>query len=722
MEDLLSNTILGLVTAAIFALAASGLVLTYTTTGIFNFAHGAIGMLGAFTYWQLHVGWGWPIPLALAGVLLVAAPALGLLIERAIIRGLHDAPETIRIVVTVSLLVAILGLGLWIWSPQEVHRIPLLFPGERVTLFDVNVTLHSVSAFLVAVAAAVGLRLLLYRTRIGLDMRATVDSRQLAMLHGARPHRSAALAWAIGCSLAALAGILIGPLGGQLSHTNLTLLIVSAYAAAMIGRLRSLPLTFAGAVFLGLADSYAIGYLPTGNAYLTTFRFVIPVVVLFVVLLVLPNPQLPTRAASASREEVPLPSWRTAAITAAVVVAVAAVLAGLLGDADALRVTRMFGVALIALSLVPLTGFGGQVSLCQMSFAAIGALVMAHHGQGGDPLALLLAALACAVVGALVALPALRLSGLYLALATAAFAVFLDRWVFLLPSFELGPWAIKLFEGGVVSVAPVDIPGIDTTDRQTQLVVLAVAAALGYLLVVAIRRSRFGQRLLAMKDSPAACATLGLDITRVKLAVFSLSAAMAGVGGALYAGTLGSVSPERFSLFESLPLLLLTVVGGIATASGALFTGVVLGGFPIAIAIWPFLESLNRLLPGTMGVALGRNPNGAMRDIAASYRSLVAVPVVLAGLVVVLATGAGLALAGVITGWNLTALVAGGLVVAPMLAERAGAAAGIAARDDEELDVALEWAGIDAPLTGEQVRAVEAALGLDGTELEELRA
>src|SRR5690606_19299068 len=121
-------------------------------------------------------------------------------------------------------------------------------------------------AFLVALAVAGGLRLLLYRTQVGLDMRATVDSRPLAMLHGARPHRAAATAWAIGCSLAALAGILIGPLGGQLSHVNLTLLIVSAYAAAMIGRLRSLPMTFVGAVVLGLADSYAIGYVPTGNA------------------------------------------------------------------------------------------------------------------------------------------------------------------------------------------------------------------------------------------------------------------------------------------------------------------------------------------------------------------------------------------------------------------------------------------------------------------------
>jgi branched-chain amino acid transport system permease protein len=709
MQDFLSNTVLGLSTAAVFALAASGLVLTYTTTGIFNFAHGAIGMLGAFTYWQLYVAWGWPTPLALGGVLLVAAPVLGLGIERVIMRGLHDAPETIRIVVTVSLLVALLGLGTWVWSPQEVYRVPALFAGQQVTIADVNITWHRLTAFSVAIGVAAGLRLLLFRTRVGLDMRAAVDSRPLAMLHGARPHRSAAIAWAIGCSLAALAGILIGPMGGQLSHTNLTLLIVSAYAAAMIGRLRSFPLTFAGAVFLGLADSYAIGYLPRDNAYLTTFRFVIPVVVLFVVLLVLPNPQLRTRAASASREEVPLPSWRTALLTAGVLVASTGVLAGVLTDADILRTTRVFGIALIALSLVPLTGFGGQVSLCQMSFAAVGAVVMAHHGHGGNPLTLILVALVCGLVGALVALPALRLSGLYLALSTAAFAVFLDRWVFLLRSFDLGPWRIKGFDGGVIAVDALDLPGLDSTHRPTQLMVLSVVTALTYLFVVGIRRSRFGQRLLALKDSPAACATLGLDITRLKLAVFALSAAMAGVGGALYAGTLGSVNPERFSLFESLPLLLLTVVGGITTASGALFTGVMLGGFPIVIAVLPFMENLNRLLPGTMGIALGRNPNGAVHDIAAGYRILTVVPLALVGLVATVAGGAALAVAGAITGWHLATVLVVALVAWPAVATA------LAPHPTAGAEVPLEWAGLDGELTADQLRSVDRALGIDAT-------
>jgi len=383
------------------------------------------------------------------------------------------------------------------------------------------------------------------------------------------------------------------------------------------------------------------------------------------------------------------------------------VLASLLSDADALRASKIFGIALIALSLIPLTGFAGQVSLCQMSFAAIGAIVMAHHGQGGDPKGLLYAAVICGVVGALVALPTLRLSGIYLALATAAFAVFLDRWFFTLPAFDVGPLEIRIFDLGVIAVRPLDLPGLDTTSRPTHLVVLSVAFAVLFLLVVTVRRSGFGQRLLAMKDSPAACATLGLDVTRLRLAVFALSASIAGVGGALYAGTLGSVGYERFNLFESLPLLLIAVVGGIGTASGALFAGLILGGFPIAAGIWPFLDNLNRLLPGAMGIALGRNPNGAVRDIAGRYGVLTRVPVALGGLSISLLLAAGLALTGSITGWGLVFSSGLSLVAWPQVAEVV-----VARRTPRQVGTPLEWAGIDRPLTADELRKIDTELGL----------
>jgi branched-chain amino acid transport system permease protein len=191
-------SVAGLCTAAIYAIAASGLVLTYTTTGVFNFAHGAIGMLGAFTYWQLHVAWGWPTPIAFLVVLLVIAPAFGATLELTIMRRLQGTSDATQLVVTVSVLAAALGLADLLWSPQEAHPLDHFWEGDKISIGPANVTWHSVFAFLVAIAIAVGLRLLLFRTRAGVTMRATVDDRPLVALNGAAAGRSALLAWAIG--------------------------------------------------------------------------------------------------------------------------------------------------------------------------------------------------------------------------------------------------------------------------------------------------------------------------------------------------------------------------------------------------------------------------------------------------------------------------------------------------------------------------------------------
>src|SRR3990170_3697012 len=204
MHEFLQAVITGLATASILAGAASGLVLTYTTTGIFNFAHGAIGMLGAFAYWQLRFDWAWPAPVALLAVLGVLAPLLGATIERGVMRQLDDAPEASRVVVTVGLLAAALGLGGWVWNPDDPRPIQRFWGIENVEILGVRVSWHEVASFVIAIVLALGLRLLLYRTRPGLAMRASVDDRGLTSLNGANPHRSAMLAWAIGCSTAAL--------------------------------------------------------------------------------------------------------------------------------------------------------------------------------------------------------------------------------------------------------------------------------------------------------------------------------------------------------------------------------------------------------------------------------------------------------------------------------------------------------------------------------------
>ncbi len=712
----LNATVLGLATASILAVAASGLVLTYTTTGIFNFAHGALGMLGAFTYWQLRVDWGWPAPIALLVVLGVMAPLVGAAIEFVIMRGLVDAPETVRVVVSISLLVALLGLGVWLWSPNEAHPLPKFWGNESIRVADTNVTYHELAAFVVAIVLAVGLRLLLFRTRSGIAMRAAVDDRPLSTLNGARPDRSAMLAWGIGVACAALSGIFTAGLT-TMSHTALTLLIVNAYAAAMIGRLRSLPMTFVGALVLGLADSYAITYFDESSILLSKLRFAFPAIVLFAVLLLLRQPRPRGHSVQQSREVVPRPAWLGALLTAGCFVAAGWFLSEILGDLDAVDASRIVALSIVALSLVPLVGFAGHLSLCQLSFAGIGAVVMAHHGHGGNPMGLVAAAVVAGAVGALIALPAIRLGGLYFALATAAFAVFLDQWIFTLGNFELGPWTIKVFGSGSLPVDRPDLPGTDTGGGL--LIVMSVVFALLYLLVVGVRRSVFGHRLLALKDSPAAAATLGMNLTAVKVAVFTLSAAMAGLGGALYGGTLGSIAPGRFAFFESLPLTLLAVVGGIGSAAGALVAGILLGGLPIVIDQWPAMQNLEKILPGTMGIALGRNPNGVVQDLREGFRPVLRSKVV-TGLTVLATLGVlALRFQDAVDGWAFAGLLTAAVVVGPLILrvvtarqDKASLAADVEAVDSPE-DIAWEWVGIDRPYTQDDVDVLDRALGLE---------
>src|SRR5215468_11492918 len=182
MDQFLQATITGLAAAAVLAVAASGLVVTYTTTGIFNFAHGAVGMLGAFAYWQLRFGWGWPAPVALLVVLVVLAPLLGVVIERVVMRGLYDAPETSRAVVSIGLLAFLLGLGLWLWPPDVARPMPRFWGNRSVHVLGVALTWHEIAGILIAGALALGLRALLYGSRAGLAMRAAVDDRSLSLL------------------------------------------------------------------------------------------------------------------------------------------------------------------------------------------------------------------------------------------------------------------------------------------------------------------------------------------------------------------------------------------------------------------------------------------------------------------------------------------------------------------------------------------------------------
>src|SRR5581483_8414245 len=243
MEIFLSFTVVGLVAGCVYALIATGLVVTYNTTGIFNFAHGAIAMVGAYTYWQFTDagGWGLNPVLALVVILFVLAPLFGVVIERVLMRPLRGAPVDLTLVVTLGLLLFLVGVAQLRWDPSQTRNLVYFFNGSGFRIGYVLVYWHDVVAVAATIAIAIGLRFLFNQTRTGIAMRAVVDNADLLAMAGGQPVRVQQLSWALSCSLAALAGILLAPIA-RLDIILLTLLVVDGYAAAIIGRLRNLPL------------------------------------------------------------------------------------------------------------------------------------------------------------------------------------------------------------------------------------------------------------------------------------------------------------------------------------------------------------------------------------------------------------------------------------------------------------------------------------------------
>jgi branched-chain amino acid transport system permease protein len=606
VHEFLEFTIIGIVSGAAYAVAACGLVVTYSTSGIFNIAHGAIGMFMAFVYWQLSVPWHLNPGLAFVVTVFILAPAFGALIERLIIRRVPATNVSVTLVITVGLTLILIGAVGEIWKP-EARVVPEFFGLHGFHFLGVFITWEETITIAAAVAIAVGLRLFLYRTRLGIAMRGVVDNRELIGLFGGRPAWYSTLSWSIGASLASVAGILLAPTL-QLDPLILTLLVVDAYAAALVGRLRSLPLTFAGALGLGLVTSYAIGYLPLTGFWASTpvqgFKLSVPSVLLFAVLLLIPASRLRTAA--------PLRTVRlqTASLFGSLrggVLLVAAVILGVsfldVGDVAKLGIGLAFG--LVCLSLVPLAGWGGQVSICQLTFAGIGAYAMSKFGHGGSLLGYVAAAALAGVVGGIVALPALRLRGLYLALATLAFATAMDNMFF--------PWSAVFGFDGSVPIPRPDLFGYHVSGDKAFDIFLAVVFAVVSIGLLALRRGPFGRVLIAMKDSEAACATLGLSLTVTKLAVFILSAAIAGLAGALLGGAESVAGSTDFEMFASLLVLAAVAVGGVSLCSSAVLGGMALGFLP---------ANLEGIFIGVGTVFLAAYSDGLLPPLFAWFKGL----------------------------------------------------------------------------------------------------
>jgi branched-chain amino acid transport system permease protein len=598
LTSFLQFTLIGISAGCVFAIAASGLVLTYTTTGVFNFAHGAVGMIAAFVYFQLKVEVGLPVPVALVLVLGVLAPVVGLLLER-IMRSFRGAAPGTTLTVTIALTILLIGVAQYAYQSDGNQRTASFIFGNRyVSIVGARIRWDEVLFFLVAIAVAIGLRYLLKATRTGVAMRAVVDNAELAGLTGAPPLTIARTSWILGSMLAAAAGVLYAPTTGALDAINLTFFVLSAYGAAVFGRLRSLALTFTGAIVLGLVQAYATIGFPRTELW-NHLQVGVPGVFLFLMLLALPDAKL-TVGRIVGRDTPRVPGLPATLVRAAIFVPAIALLASLAGD-NILDLNRALIYGTLLLSLVLLTGYSGQISLAQYVFFGLGAFAMAKVG-GGDSILGMGAAAAIAVpFGVVIALPALRLQGLYLALVTFALAQ-VSRDVIFQDS--------RIYGSGGVVVGRLKVLGLDFTSDRAFAILCALVFALVAVGVLALRRGPFGRRLAAMRDSQAACATLGLDVRRTKLTVFAVSSAIAGLAGALYGGLGFTTSQLDFEPLYNVLLFLFAFVGGITTITGALLGGVLFALLPLVQSRQPQLAGLVFAVIAVVALALGKQPNG----------------------------------------------------------------------------------------------------------------
>ncbi|MEW6471481.1 MAG: ABC transporter permease [Actinomycetota bacterium] len=603
MRDFLPFIIAGVASGVLYGLAATGLVLTYKTSGILNFAHGAIAAACAYAFYDLRTIQGLAWPAALALTLFVFAPALAMVLEL-VARQIAPAPVATSILATVGMLVAIQGV-----IARRYGLAPLAFPSflstGTFTVAGVRVGYDQLTIVAVSVVCAAALFGFFRFTSTGLQTRAVVDNPDLLDLTGRSPTRVRRLAWAIGCSFAGLSGILVATIV-SLDLTFLTLLVVASFGAAAVGRFRNLGATFVAAIAIGVAGEIIKKYVP-GNPVLAGIPASLPFLVLFGVLLLSPAGRFREREARRSpRRTWAVPRWLTAAVG---LLGLVAVLAAPSIDGGRLPVYSNGAILVIVfVSLSLLVELSGQASLCQMSFAAVAATAFSHLTEGvGLPWlpACLLAALVVVPLGALLSIPAIRLSRLYLALATFGFAILVQQFAFFT--------GLMFGRSGIRSAPRPGILGLGT-DRGFFYLCVGLAIA-SLLLAFVVARSRMGRLLTGMADSPLAMTAHGADIQITRVLVFCLSAFMAGIAGVLLISLTGSAaaSGTTFGFQASLLLLVVLTISGRSPVASPVVAAFLLAVLP-SFSTDPGFQTTQQIAFGTLAVLIA-----ALRGMAGEY-------------------------------------------------------------------------------------------------------
>jgi branched-chain amino acid transport system permease protein len=628
---LLQYVIAGLVLGGIYSLAASGLVITYVSAGILNFAFGSLAYVVARMFYWLHVQKDWPLLPSVLVCMFVVGPALGAFLYAILFRMLMLASTLIKVVITIGLSTALPPLATLVFEDISIVQAPGVAP-EPVRVFHVLGSALSMNQLIVYIAVAAILiigALILRFTDAGLSVRAMVDSPAMTSLSGSNPGRVSLAVWMVSTFLAGVCGLLVAPIIG-LTPGGFTLLIAAAFAAVIAAKLRNLGTAIAVAFAMGVASTLLQYFMPADSSLTAAILPSVPFafIVLFLAYhmirggrvsesegvggaldrAILPNGGSKLAASAENAVAAPIhPSVQRFGplVLFALVCLLPLVLhtfwMGLMAQAVAL--------AIVLLSYTLVTGEGGMLWLSQITFAGVGALfssqLASNHGWPIVP-AILVSALAASLMGVALGFATLRLGDLYVALVTLTAGLLMEGLVFTRPMFQ---------QLGIGVVMP--RPGWADTDKAFVYLGLAVIAVIS-LLIVNVRRATTGMALNAVRWSETGARTIGISVVQMKLIAAGIAAFIAAVGGAFMAMQTRVALAENFSTFFGLVLLTVVVTFGVRSCVAAVMAGMLFAMSPQLLQEYlsPTFIQLTPIFFGVGAIQLAKHPEGVMVDNA----------------------------------------------------------------------------------------------------------
>ncbi|MEO9820130.1 MAG: ABC transporter permease [Paracoccaceae bacterium] len=566
MEFFVAQILTGLANASSLFLVACGLSLIFGVTRIVNFAHGSLYMLGAYVGYSLMQvlpgGFGFWGSILLAGI---AVGIIGVAIEMLVLRPVYRAPELFQLVATFGVILVIQDLTLLIWGPEDLlgPRAPGLrgvfrIMGEPIPKYDI-------ALLVITPFVALGLWYLITQTRVGVLVRAATQDREMVGALGVNQAWLFTGVFALGSALAGLGGALQLPKGGADLLMDFHIL-APVFVVVVIGGMGSLPGAYLAAIIISVLNVFGVTYLPQST-------LVLMFVVMIIVLMIRPYGLFGREEVAGEHGQVGDPERpiTPASSTVRLVVMAGLVILALLpvyGSSFAqVLITDVLIFCLFAASLHFLLGLGGLVSFGHAAYYGGGAYVAAllvTHANTPMELAFLLAPLGAGLAALAIGWVCLRLTGVYFAMLTLAFAQLLWSLVFQWGDVTGG-------DDGLVNIWPAEWLK-DTTVFFYFTLLMSVS---GIVILRHVAHSPFGYALRAARDSQRQAEATGIDTRKVQLLAFGFAGMMGGLAGALFVFSKGSVFPNELEIARSFDALIVVFLGGVKTLAG----GVVGAGF-----------------------------------------------------------------------------------------------------------------------------------------------